>query len=171
MAWTAPTTQTTGTLITASVWNTDLTDNLAELKDPPSDNYELNEGSNYTTSSTTFVDIDGTNLALTLTTNGGDVMVSFHGSILVTGAYLAYLDVDVDGARDAGDDGMLLYELFNARAKPMVFTRLITGLAAGSHTFTLQWKVSSGAAVATLYAGAGTANYDVHPQFWAREVS
>ncbi len=32
MAWTAPTTRSTGTLITAAIWNTDLTDNLAYLK-------------------------------------------------------------------------------------------------------------------------------------------
>lgn len=32
MAWTAPTTRATGDLITASIWNTDLTDNLAYLK-------------------------------------------------------------------------------------------------------------------------------------------
>ena len=32
MAWTTPTTRTTGTLITASIWNTDLTDNLIYLK-------------------------------------------------------------------------------------------------------------------------------------------
>lgn len=31
MAWTNPTTRTTGTLITASIWNTDLVDNLAYL--------------------------------------------------------------------------------------------------------------------------------------------
>lgn len=33
MAWTAPTTRTTGELITASIWNADLTDNLAYLGD------------------------------------------------------------------------------------------------------------------------------------------
>ena len=48
------------------------------------------------------------------------------------------------------------------------FTFLATGLAAGTHTFKLQWK--TGAATATMYAGAGTPNLDVHPQFWAREV-
>lgn len=32
MAWTAPTTRLTGDLITASIWNTDLTDNLIYLK-------------------------------------------------------------------------------------------------------------------------------------------
>lgn len=32
MSWTAPTTRSTGDLITASIWNVDLTDNLAYLK-------------------------------------------------------------------------------------------------------------------------------------------
>jgi hypothetical protein len=32
MAWTTPTTRTTSTLITASIWNTDLVDNLVYLK-------------------------------------------------------------------------------------------------------------------------------------------
>ena len=32
MAWTTPTTRSTSDLITASIWNTDLTDNLAYLK-------------------------------------------------------------------------------------------------------------------------------------------
>ncbi len=32
MAWTVPTVRATGELITASIWNTDLTDNLKYLK-------------------------------------------------------------------------------------------------------------------------------------------
>ncbi len=35
MAWTAPTTRSTSDLITASIWNTDLVDNLAYLKGTP----------------------------------------------------------------------------------------------------------------------------------------
>lgn len=35
MAWTAPTTRSSGALITASIWNTDLVDNLAYLKASP----------------------------------------------------------------------------------------------------------------------------------------
>lgn len=34
-SWTAPTTQTSGALITASTWNTDLVENLKYLKDAP----------------------------------------------------------------------------------------------------------------------------------------
>lgn len=35
MSWTAPTTRATGNLITQSIWNTDLVDNLAYLKNAP----------------------------------------------------------------------------------------------------------------------------------------
>lgn len=35
MGYTAPTTRTTGTLITASMWNTDLVDNVGFLANPP----------------------------------------------------------------------------------------------------------------------------------------
>jgi len=42
----------------------------------------INEGSDYTTTSTSFVDIDSAgdpDLSLTITTNGGDVMIGFDG--------------------------------------------------------------------------------------------
>jgi hypothetical protein len=78
------------------------------------------------------------------------------------------LDLDVDGVRHAGDDGLTRIDTITA---PVSFVRLIRGLTPGSHTFRLQWRVSSGAN-ATLYAGAGTSpQLDLHPQFWVREVS
>jgi len=171
MAWTAPTTRTTGTLITASIWNADIVDNLDALKDPPTDHYELDEVSDYTTSSTSFTDVDATNLAMSVTTTGGDVIVEFHGTMMVNATYFFMLDIDVDGSREGGDDGILSFENASGEVKPVSFSRLITGLAAGSHTFKLQWKVMNGAATVTLSAGAGTSNKDVHGQFWAREVS
>ena len=170
MAWTTPKTDwVLGELATQSHLN-DIGNNLAALKDPPSDNYELDEGSDYSTSSTTFVDVDGTNLALTINTNGGDVLVHFHGMIgKAAASHYWYFDVEVDGTRIGGDDGIIgQLESTNSR-DPVSFTRLITGLAAGSHTFKLQWKVNANSI--TLYAGAGTTNSDLHPQFWAREIS
>jgi hypothetical protein len=172
MAWTTPKDWTTDELVTASDLNTHLRDNLNALKSPPSAHFEANESSDYTTTSTSFVDVDATagKLSLTITTNGGDVLVHFHGSVENGGGSAIFFDVAVDGTRTAGDDGIL-----RARAStttdtvPVSFTRLITGLSAGAHTFKLQWKV--GANTATLCAGAGTSGKDVHPQFWAREVS
>jgi hypothetical protein len=169
MAYTTPKTWVTGELVTATEMNTYMRDNQNALKSPPTDSYVLNEGSDYTTTSTSFVDVDATNLALTITTTGGDVFVHFHGSVN-SNTYRIYFELDVDGSPHAGDDGIT--HSFNSGGNDrmtITFTRLITGLSAGSHTIKLQWKSSS--STITLFAGAGTSNVDVHPQFWAREVS
>jgi hypothetical protein len=166
MAWTTPKTWTSEPLTSLDL-NTHLRDNLEALKDPPGTSYVLNESANYYTTSTSFVDVDGSKLALTISTGGGDVMVHFHGVVAAASGRVNF-DLDVDGVRVAGDDGITRLDTITA---PVSFTRLISGLAAGAHTFRLQWRVSSGGS-ATLYAGAGsTVQLDVHPQFWVREVS
>jgi hypothetical protein len=172
MAWTTPKTWNVDELLTAANLNTHLRDNLNALKAPPTAHYECNESSDYSTTSTSFVDVDGTNLALTLTTGGGDVLVHFHGSVRHGAVGRIFFDVTVDGNRVAGDDGIVGGQCANAAsgaADYLTFTRLVTGVSAGEHIFKLQWRTS--AATAWLFAGAGTGNGDVHPQFWVREVS
>jgi hypothetical protein len=173
-AWTTPATWAVDQLVTADDLNTHLRDNLNALKTPPSAHYECDEGSDYTlTSAGAWYNVDASNLAFTLTTSGGDVFVHFFGTLSHSNNSTAvYLDVDVDGSRVGGDDGLVLSQgAYDAnRAYAISFTCLITGLSADEHTFTLQWK-RLGAATITLFAGAGTSGKDVHPQFWAREMS
>jgi hypothetical protein len=157
MAWTTPKTWNVDELLTAANLNTHLRDNLNALKAPPTVHYECDEDSEYTTTSTSFVDVDGTNLALTLTTSAGKI----------------FFDVTLDGNRIGEDDGILGGYVQNAgsgntASAYMSFTRLVTGMAAGEHTFVLQWRTTG--STARLFAGA-TAAEAVHPQFWAREVS
>jgi hypothetical protein len=166
-AWTTPATWAVDQLVTAGDLNTHLRDNLNALKTPPSAHYELDESSDYTTTSTSFTDVDATKLALTITTTGGDVFVHFHGVVTNSAVEQTYLNVDVDGSPVAGDGGITFQR--GTDTESLSFTRLISGLEAGEHTFKLRWKVSGG--TATLYAGAGTSGFDVHPQFWAREMS
>lgn len=169
--WTTPKTWSTGEALTASDMNAHIRDNLDALKAPPTDNYECNEASDYTTTSTTFVDVDATNLNLTITTTGGDVMVGFYGTVKHSAASnnAIKFDVDLDGSLIAGDDGLIGTNFPAAsQSRAVSFVVLVTGLSAGSHTFKLQWHTAS--ATATLYAGAGTSIFDVHPQFWVREV-
>lgn len=170
MTWVEPKTWSVDELVTASNLNTHLKGNLNALKNPPTDEYVCDESNYYTTTSTSFVNVDGTNLSLTITTTGGDVMVGFNASFYNNASTAIHLDVDVDGAREAGDDGIVH---INEPAAPFwipgSFVRLITGLSAGSHTFKLQWKVSGGTGY--MQSGEGTANADTHPQFWVREVS
>jgi hypothetical protein len=166
MSWTDPKTWQTGEALTASDMNTHIKDNLNALKAPPTEHYECDEASDYTTTSTSFVDVDATSLSLTIVTTGGDVLIGFCGFFQQSAA-VVFLDVheSVGNARLAGDDGI---------ARPgngfefVSFIWLATGLDAGSHTFKLQWKVSAG--TGTLYAGAGGTSLDLHPQFWVREI-
>ena len=171
MAYTTARDWVTDEVVTAALMNQYIRDNQDALKDPPSANYNMNEVANDTTTSATFGDVDGTNLSLTIVTTGGDVMAGFTGSVAHSSASgLVMFDIDVDGVRTAGDDGIVVLDAQNAAASEVVgFVYLVTGLSAASHTFKLQWKTS--AATATLWTGAGTANKDVHPQFWVREVS
>lgn len=170
-AWTTPVTWGVDQLVTASDLNTQLRDNLNALKTPPSAHYEGNQGSDYTTASASFADVDGTNLALTITTKGGDVFVGFQGSVEHSTSGAVFFDVLIDGTTYVGgDDGIVRVRGVDAAdTLPVNFVRLVPGLSAGSHSFKLRWKTS--AATATLLAGAGTTNKDVHPQFWVREIS
>lgn len=174
MAWTTPRTWN-DELVSAAKWNTEVRDNQRALKDPPSQNYEPNEASNYTSASGNYSDVD-TDFNFSLTTTGGDVIVSFIGNLTISAGAAnrsGYLDVSVDGTRIINNTGAGSgqYPSVAGAVRPVLFTRLITGLSAGVHTFNLQWKPFDGAMVLTMYAGAGTASYDLHGQFWVRELT
>lgn len=171
MAWTTPASWSVDQLVTADDLNTQLRDNLNALKTPPSAHYEPNEASDYQTTSSSFANVDGTNLALTVTITGSEVMIGFHGTVQSSVPAGICFDVRVDDLANVGhDDGIIRVRPDSASDEQCVsFVRLVTGLADGQHTFKLQWKTASG--TATLFAGAGTSWKDMHPQFWVREMS
>jgi hypothetical protein len=111
--------------------------------------------------------VDSINMAFSMDTYGGAVLLCFVGTILANGQGL--LDVSVDGTRilNSATEGLVSVE-DGAVPRAITFMHILEGLSAGSHDFILQWKPST---ALTMYAGAGTANYDLHGQFWAREVS
>lgn len=177
MAWTDPRTWVAGEFVTASLLNTHLRDNLNALKSPPTQVQNVNDTADYSTTSTTFVDVDATDVKCTITTAGGRVMVGFCGMVRfdnnAASPHRGYFDLDVDGTRLGGDDGLVGLGTLTTDEPilPVSFVVLTSELSAGSHTFKLQWKVSLSSNSLTLYAGAGTSALDTHPQFWAREVS
>jgi hypothetical protein len=140
---------------------------------------DFNGLSNYEAQPTTWTKIDDTNLSLTMTTSGGDVEVHFHGTISAPGLDDAVGDTNVElhinvehtdptptTANIAAGNGMIqLARDNNTDLIPVSFTRLLTSVAAGEHTFKLVWKVSEAAENnATLYAG------DYEGQFWVKEL-
>lgn len=170
--WVTARTWTAGELITASIMNAHVRDNLNALKTPAGGYSVINEGSDYTTTSTSFTDIDTTDLSLTFTTAGGDVIIFFCGSMNGgTIGQSTFVDIheSVAGTRLGGDDGLLQIVYATAlNVVPVTICYRATGLSAASHTFKMQWKVTAN--TATLYAGAGTSTHDVHPTFFAFEI-
>ncbi len=175
MSFTTPKTYATGESLTAAELNQYQRDNIVALKDPPTDSHIVNEGSDYTTTSTSFVVIDSTDLSLQITTTGGDVVIAFNGTVRqATSGATVHFEVfkDTDGGgfvAIAGEDGMALTQATTTNANNTVAINwLLTGLAAGIHTFRLYWKVSAG--TATLWAGTGSGDKDIHTNFWIREI-
>jgi hypothetical protein len=106
----------------------------------------------YTTTSTTFVDVDATNFALTFTTGARRVMIGLVGSCAnsATNSSVVF-DVTVDGTRQGGTSwGLQRTQIYTATAVvDCSFVYITAALTAASHTFKLQWRAS--ADTATLY--------------------
>jgi hypothetical protein len=180
MGWTTPQ-NWTAVPFTVSNLNTQIRDNLIFLKDPTFARALLDEGSNYTTTSASFTNIDAGDtegkFKHTATTYGGDIFVGFNGMIAVnTDATSVLFNISIDGTPYFADDGFIglhrsASSIGNARI-PLSFLIPIpkADVPAGSHIFRLMWKTTGGA-TGTLYAGAGTAGADIHPGFWVREIS
>lgn len=175
--YTQPDTQVDDTLITTSIWNTQLVENLKALFNPPTKQYKADEGADYQTTSTSFTNVDispvDSSFSLQLDLDGvADVEVFYMGSIMFPAGSRAYFDFTVDGTRWGGDDGLIQVSSDGTTtiAKPSPLMALVTGLASGTHTINLQWKVGGTNPTGVIPAGAGTLNSDIHPQFWLRKV-
>ena len=169
MSWTAPKTWTSEPLTSLDL-NTYVRDNQNHLKDRLDNSASriISALSTFSTTSTDWVDIDAQKLSLTLTTHGGDVLLGYTGSVKngKDGKY-SYFNVAVDGVDRFAGSGVSMLSIGGTqdtyRPKPLSIVVLIPDLSAGSHTFTLRWKVQSGS----------SAHMDVtnsHPQFWAKEL-
>lgn len=168
MAWTSPKTWTSEVL-TSTDMNTYMRDNQSHLYTRIGNNdVRKIDTTNYATASGTYGSLSG--VSGTITTNGGNVLVGFHGAIENSNAKRTYFDIDVDGTPWGGDDGLLVVE--DESATPQIFNvsfvTIVTGLSAASHTFQLRWKVET-AGTTTLFAGSGV-DPDVHPSFWVQEL-
>ena len=169
MAWTTPMSWIDGIYPGATLFNTYVRDNQGALKTPASASYSADEVADYTsTPGAAWLAIDAVNMKFSLATAGGDVFAGFHGTFAAAALIpIVRLDIAVDDVLIGGDDGIIDKDL-TTNVSSLSFIRLISGLAAGEHTFELHWQTFGNV---ILYAGAGTANRDLHPQFWVREIS
>jgi hypothetical protein len=164
-----------GERLTLHDMNTFLHDNLEALRNPPTAVYITNgRSTNYSTSSTSFVDVDSTNMALTITTTGtpgggvSAVFIGFCGTVY--GAAQIYFRVLEDGNAIGEDDGIVVVDAITlgSGVRPVSFLYPIN-TDAGEHTYKLQWRVASG--TGELMAHVGTSGRDCVAQFWVRELT
>jgi hypothetical protein len=128
--------------------------------------YSVDEGSNYTSTSTTFAAIDATNLTLTILIGDGDIHGSFMGTALNTSNYINF-EITLDGLAAVNDGATSVNVAGGGAALPFGLQHQYEVLP-GTHTLQLQWKTPTG--TANLYAGAGTTSLDVHSQMIVKEV-
>lgn len=149
-AWTTLTPLVTGDLVTEDDFDA-IHGNLNYLLNPNRAAVELTDHATYTTTSTSFVDVDATNLTLTLETYGGPVLITVLGVLSSSSTNAVFFDVAIDGERISGASAGISRQYADV-ARPANFTLPVV-LAAGTHTLTLQWRVSSGTGY--LMAGSG----------------
>lgn len=147
MAWTQQSTKSTGDLVTAADWNA-VVNNLKYLA---AGSYVVQEpatGSDYSTTSTGFTNVDTNEWTVDITPVADATAVKITAQFtLVTNAVTAYFDITRDGTRLANTTNGMFYQYIAGTSEPeaIVITFIDDGITPGNtHTYKLQWKASSG---------------------------
>jgi hypothetical protein len=117
-------------------------------------------GGNYSTSSTSFVDVDSTNMSFTKLTGAHRLRIHFKGQIYVDIAGINVMfQAQIDGV-DVGDSTYGIALLRGAADQSdFNFDFMTPVVSAGSHTIKLRWKVSG--STAYIYASTGFVQFYV----------
>jgi hypothetical protein len=158
MTWVA------SSVVSAAQLNEQLRDNLVYLLSRPHQRIIRNAG--YSTTSTTFVDIDSTNLSITLTLSSGAVLVGLEVNAFYDGGSGSrpVFDITIDGTRYANAVATGLGGITGVSSSFTVhlsFTALVVGLTVGSHVFRPVWRNTV----------TSTASLVSPVVFWALEVA
>lgn len=163
MGWTTPRTWVTSEVVSATLMNAHVRDNLAYLLAPPADLAQPT-GAAYTVTSTSYVDLDATELYLAVTPASGRVLLGLNMAAVGNASLSMGLRAQVDGGAS------YVYfcdQIAISTGVVMVSTPpiLLTGLTVAQHTFKLQVKVTGN--TLTVYRAAdGT----LPIRFWVMEV-
>jgi hypothetical protein len=158
MAWTTPPDFVAGTMVPETDLNA-LSDDLSCLLTRNQLGISRSNGSDYTTSSTSFVDIDSTNLTFTLTPVSTILLVLFSGTFHLGATGSLYLDLTVDTVLQGGSNGIQYITTNSALDQVMTIFTVVTVAAGAAHTIRPQWKVSTN--TGTLYANTARPQFTV----------
>lgn len=163
------------TKLTYAVMNLYVRDNLEAVRQPQMTVVNTTSGSDFTTSSTSFVDISSTYYQASITPSMSSPLtcrleVNLRGLFTQTNAsnYTTIFDILIDGVSVSGGTGVQAIRGNSASYYPLNLCHIIEGVAAGAHTIKVQWKVENASAVAKLYAANGGTT-QMKGQFSVRE--
>jgi len=94
----------------------------------------------YQTTSVSFVDIDTTNLAISLTAGDSWVFLLLTGSVSTTGGAYVWFDFTIDGQRQGAAKGV---QFVQAVYVEDIQIGWLAQVSAGNHVFRPQWRVSA----------------------------
>lgn len=136
--------------------------NLKFLRTPARYFYQRSYGdADYTTTSATMGNIDGTNMSIELETFGNPVRIEFHCRVTHSTTGTVNFDFVVDGVIVSNDTTNGLWSGRADIAQAVDLTRLVD-LAAGVHTFAIQWRTS--VATATIQVESAV-QFEVHEEY------
>lgn len=161
--------------LTASGFNAYLRDALRHLAEPDREVINITTGTNYTTTSTSFVDVNTTDYQVDLTPSIGggqtcDILVGGMFALRCSGdatPAIIHFDLMVNGVSVSGANGIIFVEGATNQIFPVTLNYLLQGQDNSAKAIKLRWKTSDGARTATLYTQSGGTR-QARSQFWAR---
>ncbi len=170
MSWTSPRTWVATEVVTATLMNAHVRDNLNYLFTRPQAATALDINSQFSTTATTFANINSTAMALNVTPAGTRVLLGFTCvARQLAAADVMYFTIYQNGTALYPDavDGLIRTPGV-AGYWPISFTVMATGLTSGTtYTYQVRWKTDN---TGIIYAGTAGAGINVIPNFWALEV-
>lgn len=153
MAWNTPPTYVAGDVLTASGMNTYVRDNFNYLLSGWSPAFvSRNNGANYTTTSTTFTDVDATNVKASITIAGTKALIWTFCHMTCTGTGDgSELDIIVNSTTRLGNSTHGLFRGQQGGILTVSLPAVATGLTPGANDFKLQYRcITSG--TTTIFA-------------------
>lgn len=135
MAWTTPRTWATNELVTAALLNEQLRDNVNHLLEKANSQLVFGSGTNFTTTSTTLVDVTGFSTSFTKISSNSRLIVVLQGTMVFAGGLpVPAVAINVNGTDyDSG-----------CQQSTGVVIAMLNGIAAGSYTIKMRMKAVGG---------------------------
>ena len=154
MAWTTPKSWSVGELLTAANFNAQIRDNTAYLAAMAKTQVQHTPTADYTrTGATTWAAVDAVNLAGSITIAAG-TRIKFTVELVMlnncTSPDYGAVTIFMDGV-NIGDANYGIMSTLSSRLRTGA-VYLKTGVAAGAHTFELQFRTSNSGLTTTIYA-------------------